>query len=86
MQIQEDTEADWSAKLRLSASFTTSSPNSVLTARVLGLHRAQASKEPEIMALTMPEASISIAVMSSIVRPAEARVFFRMDSLEVPEA
>ena len=82
--IQLAKEMVVSAKVMLSESLVVFSICSRM-ARVLGDQVAQASTPPEIMAVTMAEASISIAVMSSMVMPAEARVFFRMSSLEVPE-
>ena len=46
---------------------------------------AQASTPPESMAVTTAEASMSMAVMSSMVRPTLFRALVRMVSLEVPE-
>ena len=53
--------------------------------KLFGDHVAHASTPPEIIAVTIPEASISTAVMSSMVMPAFVRLLTRMSSLEVPE-
>ena len=53
--------------------------------RLWGDQIAQASTPPDSMAVTTEEASISMAVISSMVRPTLFRALVRMTSLEVPE-
>ena len=83
--IQLARETVVSEKVMLSHSRVPLSPSSSMIFRLLGDQVAQASTPPDSMAVTMLEASISMAVISSIVRPALARPFFRISSLEVPE-
>ena len=85
MAIQLARETEVSEKVTLSASLVVPSTCS-RTVRLSGLHRAQASTSPVIMAVTMAEASMFMAVMSSMVRPTLLRALVRMTSLEVPAA
>ena len=73
-----------SENVKLSQSFVESFTSSKIF-KLFGDHVAHASTPPEIMAVTIPDASISTAVISSMVIPAFVRLFTRMSSLEVPE-
>ena len=85
MAIQLARETLVSEKATLSASLVAPSTCS-RTVRLSGLQRAQASTSPVSMAVTMAEASMFMAVMSSMVRPTLERAWVRMVSLEVPAA
>ena len=54
--------------------------------RDMGDHAATASTWPDRAAVVRASASMDSAVMSSMVRPTEARAVFRMFSEEVPAA
>ena len=84
MQIQLARETVVSLKVMLSVSLAASGISSRIL-RLFGLQVAQASTPPESIAVTMAEASMSIALMSSMVMPALSREFLRMSSEDVPE-
>ena len=85
MAIQLARETEVSAKVMLSVSLVAPSASARMV-RLWGDQMAQASTPLDIMAVTTAEGSMSMGVISFMVRPALVRVFTRMVSLEVPEA
>ena len=68
----------------LSASLVASGTSSRIF-KLLGDQVAQASTPPEIIAVTIPDASMSTGVISLMVMPAFESALFKISSLEVPE-
>ena len=84
MQIQLARETVVSENVMLSANFVAFASSSKIF-KLFGDHVAAASTPPEIIAVTIADASISTAWISSIVIPTLVREFNKISSLDVPE-
>ena len=84
MQIQLARETVLSENVMLSANFVAFASSSKIF-KLFGDHVAAASTLPDNIADTIPDASISIASISSIVNPTLVSEFTRISSLDVPE-